>query len=529
MLLIGGAVVVGIIVLFLLTQRKPADSMASFMPANTAMYFHVDLNELTSEEMQEITAAFQTASGEEVTEGEPGAFQLQIEGALGLDYAEHIEPWLGSQLGAGVLDMSADSLSGGDMDGNFIVVIESRDAAAADAFLDELAASAEQDGHTVTSSEVQGVRFIEMGADSDIPAAAQGKGVVMFADSAATIENALVLKAGDSLGSLPDFSQTVGDLAAGRLATVYLNLAELPQDLGDVTSGITDAYASALESASVALGASIVPAGIQLEYVLNVDEAQLPAATLATLKAASEPITTIERYPEDTILFLGTNTTGFSPEAMREGMGEEAYQDYVESIDALSATAGIDFGNLLSALDGEFSLGVFGQQTGVGAFTGGFGLQILVTTSQDAALASFFAELTPLVGEQMDVVPEPRTIANMASYVVPSPFGGELLAYGSGSGLGYLTTNAELVEASQDPGFTSFADSDAFQRIRDAVGSNGHPVFYLDLTALLTLAQTAGMAADELSAISPLTSIAGAVEPFQNGTLRGVFIAFIDR
>jgi hypothetical protein len=54
-------------------------------------------------------------------------------------------------------------------------------------------------------------------------------------------------------------------------------------------------------------------------------------------------------------------------------------------------------------------------------------------------------------------------------------------------------------------------------------------VFYLDLAALITLAETAGMPADELGAISPLTALAATVEPFQNGSLRGVIIAFIDR
>jgi len=150
LLLIGGAVVVGIVALFLFTRSKPADSMASFMPANTALYFHLDLNELTSTEMEEITKAFQEASGEEVVEGEPDAFQQEIGDALGLDYEELISPWLGDQLGAGFLDVGSGALSG-DLDGKFIVVIESSDTGAANAFLDAMAYHRRSQGLPVLS------------------------------------------------------------------------------------------------------------------------------------------------------------------------------------------------------------------------------------------------------------------------------------------------------------------------------------------------------------------------------------------
>ncbi|HEX9597266.1 MAG TPA: hypothetical protein VF982_10340, partial [Anaerolineales bacterium] len=56
LLLIGGAAVVGILAFWLLWRGKPADTMAVFMPANTAVYVHLDLNELTSAEMEKITS-----------------------------------------------------------------------------------------------------------------------------------------------------------------------------------------------------------------------------------------------------------------------------------------------------------------------------------------------------------------------------------------------------------------------------------------------------------------------------------------
>ena len=533
LLLIGGAAVVGILAFWLLWRGKPADTMAVFMPANTAVYVHLDLNELTSAEMEKITSAFREASGEEVVEGEPDALQQEVENALGIDYEEFISPWLGGQLGAGFQDISSDPLSG-DASGAFIIVIESRNPAAADAFLDQLAAGAEEDGLSVTSSEYQGVRIIEMGADFDVPAAAQGKGVVFLADSAATIQGSLDLEASDSLGSSSGYINSIGDLAGGRLATVYVNLAEVMAASGaaevSLSSGLSAAYSALLESSSIALGASIVPSGIQVEYVLNFDEAHIPPATLASLRAATEPISTIERYPEETILFLGTKTTGFSPESLRENMGEEAYRDYLESIESLNTTMGIDVGNLLTALDGEFSLGVFSQLSGLGAMTGGFGFQVVVTTTQDAALAAFFAELTPLLETEMQIAPEPRTIANMASYVVSAPFVGELLAYGSGSGLGYLTTDVGLIEVSADPAFASFTDSEAFQKVKDAAGPNGHPVFYLDLAGLISLIESSGLAtAEDTKGIKPLTTVAAAIQPYQAGALRGVVIFFIDR
>ncbi len=530
LLLIGGAAAVGIVVFLLLWRGKPADTMAVFMPANTALYVHLDLNELTSAEMEEITAAFQAATGEEVVEDQPDAIQQEVETALGLDYEEYISSWLGTQLGAGFLDLNSSDPLSGNLDGTYVVVIESRDPAAADAFLDELAASAEEDGHTVISSDYQGVRIIEMGADFALPAAAQGKGVVILADSAATIQASLDLKAGDSLSSVKNFTDSVGDLSGGRLATAYVNLSETMQADGGVSPGLSPAYQAMLESSSFALGASVVPAGIQIEFVFNVDEAKVPAAAIAALKAATEPITMIERYPEGTILFAGTRTNGLSPEALRETMGEEAFLDYQESIDSLSTSIGIDINNLLIAFDGEFSLGLFPQEGGIGTFTGGYGLQLMLTTSHDAELATFLADLAPVL-VQSGIAAEPRTIASMASYVASDPLSGvEVLAFGSGSGLGFLTTDVSIIDASLSASFVSFTDSEAFQKVKTAVGPNGHPVFYLDLAGLISLTESTGLSSpDSVSAIRPLTAVAAAIEPYQGGALRGVVIFFIDR
>ncbi|MEX1248761.1 MAG: DUF3352 domain-containing protein, partial [Anaerolineales bacterium] len=184
------------------------------------------------------------------------------------------------------------------------------------------------------------------------------------------------------------------------------------------------------------------------------------------------------------------------------------------------------------AVDKEFSIAVFPQTSGIGQSIG-VGLQAMVLTTKDAELANFFGELSGLVEAQLGLPLEQRTVAGMQSYVVTDPFSGQtFFAFGSGNGVGYFTTDLSLVESALDSSFVSLAESPKYTETWRAFSGSAVPFFYLDMAGFVEAIANAGggdMVRESMAGMTPLTVIAGAVEPYRNGVIHMVIIAFIER
>lgn len=539
-LLIFGGIVAGILALVLLGQlTKRPDLIAAHMPADAAVYIHVDLKEVNSAEMQKIVAAFQTASGQEDTEVSSNAIQQELANTLDVSYEEDIKPWLGDQMGFALFDVGSDGFSGLGLT-QYLGAIESKNDAAADAFVAKVAANAESNGDTVTTVDYQGSQIYVMEGFVETRAITRVGSLVFIADSADSIQTLAALNASDSLASLEAYKRSVGALPGGRMFTAYMGVGQymtLLQSMSGMATSVTMPATSTamLNSTSVAMGVAVVSEGIQIDVVGAFDEANMPAGTMDMYAASPQPLTTIERYPEDTVMFLGANSTG-NAVSLEDAMGPEAFADFEESMQLLEGETGLDLISFIEALNGgETSMGIFPQSTGVGQAIG-LGFQMLVTTQDDAALGSFISSLNNWLGEQMGTATEQRTLAGMNSYVVADPSMGDVLAFGSGNGLGFLTTDTGLLEASLDSGFKSLADSDAYRSTWRSFPAGSIPVFYLDMTGLVDAVSSSMMAAfggadvqNAFAVLAPLTKIAGASEPYRAGVSHSVFIIFIER
>ncbi|MEX1248762.1 MAG: DUF3352 domain-containing protein, partial [Anaerolineales bacterium] len=349
-LIIGG--VIAVVVLLVLFGRGVVDPIARYVPADAVLYVSIDLDELSSAEMEEIVTAFQAASGAPATTEDFDLIKQSFEGSVDVDYDADIAPWLGSQVGLGLLDLNMGALTGFSTP-QFLVGIQSTNSEAADAFIAKAVANAEANGETVTSTDVRGTQVYVIEQSFSTQAMARAGGIVFLADSAETIETALTLNATDSMGSSGSYRDSTRELPGGRMVTAYMNMGAYMEALGSMSLGMgLPASSSGLEGSSVAMGVSVVPEGIQMDIAVVVDESAASPAMLEAYQAESHEAETVSRYPEDTLLFAGVGGAGgYDPETLRETMGEEQYQSYQDSMQMLQAMLGIDVENLLIAVD----------------------------------------------------------------------------------------------------------------------------------------------------------------------------------
>lgn len=555
-LLIGGGVVAAVIAIVLLAPLLGGgDAIAGHMPANAAVYFHIDLSALTSEDVQEIVTAFQEASGVEEVEGE--SWQDAILADSDLSYQEDIQPWLGAQLGFVVFGEGGTETEEFSLNAPpSLLVIQSRDNASADAFLAKMVENADNQGDTVTTVDhagttiyvinQEGFTLIEGGEEfgGSTNSIARSGNLVVFASGEDTMRTFLDLSAADSLANDVNFKKTVAQLSGGRISTAYVNFGGYMEFISSMSgmsplgfSPASQPYLANLESMTMGLSTRVVEEGVRFDFVTVVDESTLPPALLEVYGQGTRATNTIQNYPEDTVLFVGSasSANGADPEIIREVMGEEAYNDYIESLQLFSDQFGLDVQPFIESIGGEASFGVFPQTTGVGQYLG-LGLQFMLSTNDDAAFATFFSGLNDLLASQMQLPTTPSSINGMSAYMFSQPFVGDLLAFGSGNGYGFLTTDPAQLEESGSDSFVSLAESELYQETWKSFSSSSIPVFYMNMRGFMDalsssqlVAEGGPEATEGFKVVRPITVIAGAGEPYSNGVGRGAFIIFIER
>jgi hypothetical protein len=553
LLIVGGIAVAVLALVFLVPLLGGGDAIAARMPASTAFYVHLDLAALNAQGMHEIIAAFQEAAGVDDT-AEP--WQNTILEELNVDFDEDVKPWIGTQLGFAVIGEESAQLNSFNVPA--FAIIQSRDNAAADAFITKLVENAENDGETVSTVDHNGITIYAIhtagftfdggeeigGSDQAI---ARSGSLVYFASSAEALKTYLELAPADSLSNSANYKKVSGQFGGGNLATFYMSFGSYMDMVTAMSMGVSPLtmtpglgqYSELMESMVMAGSAKVVKEGIRIDYSVAMDETKIPeAARQIYANNKSGLTTTIHSYPEDTVFFVGAKSSagGWDPELMKEVMGEDAYNDYIESMDLLTAEIGLDLRSFMESVGGEASFGVFPQHNGVGLALG-LGFQMMVSSKDDTAFSSFLTDLNDLLVESTFTPTTQRTINGMSAYVVSDPSMGDVLAFGSGSGYGFFTTDPAMFDDSDGGDFASLDQSALYQQTWKSFSGSSIPVFYLDMRGFLdalagsqAFASMGSDASDTFAGIHPITVIAGASQ--QGGGLGGgqaTFIIFIER
>lgn len=538
LLIIGGvvlALVVAVLLFSWISGMLSGEDIAARMPADTALFLQVDVRELSSVELNEIIAAF----------SEPGADEMQVQNALedfseqlGVSFEEDVKPWVGPNIGLGVFDLQPSTSMdpvGSLTPEQMLIAIQSRNNAAADAFITKVVAKVEEQGGTSNRVAYEGTEIVELAnSDAGNVALVRLGGIVFVAADAETIQAKVTMDRAQSLAAVPEFGEAMREIPGGQLMTIYFNMDELANMMAMQGSGINSEM---LENAygmyeGFAMGVSVVDEGLKFEAAVQYDQEKLTDAQRQAMTKAYGPLETVERYPADTMLFVGGQTNGaYDAEQLRATLGDEGYEDFEESMELMQQSTGIDVNSLLQAMDREISLGIFPQDTGLVA-SFGMGLQMIVTSSDAAALDRGVQELATAVELLLGAPLEPRNVAGLQSFVFSDPFMGDAFAMGSGDGFAYLTTDTNLVSESAEAEFESLADSEDYQQTWKSFPNGAMPIVYVQVNELIE-AYTRSMdmmggAPESTQQFSALTKVAVAGQTDAD-TVRVWIIAFIER
>jgi hypothetical protein len=472
------------------------DAAMEAMPPDTTFYFGFDLRNFSPETLDRIITPFSSkVEDAEVQDYADILAQIDesLEQDLGITLTDDVMPWIGQYIGIGLLrlDMSGFDLFGYssvEPDIRFLIAIEAREGAKADAFL-ELVGDKWTENSDLTSetTEYRGATITYW--DSDDPgdrlAYTRYKSVVLVSQYADDIERAIDAFVGESLADSPDFKSLQGDLHKGRGLTIFTSGEKLNGIYEDMPGFefITNQF-DIIRGYAMTL--SIVDAGLQLDIVGSIDEE-------AYTERFEEPYPTFmvqpgspDLVPASSVAFIG----GFPMENFWEdyqrsletmGTGE----DVAEAVDLLSDEIGLDLNEFFKALDGVFTLAVIPKEFGADSDPYSailpFDLLLMIGTSQQAEVLEMLEPLaTALEGAVMtELTPEKR--GDFTVYDVYDPYmETSVFLFGVGKDHLVLTTSTDVLDEAFGDG-PSLATSERYQQAAQALPGDMTPIMYVDV------------------------------------------------
>jgi hypothetical protein len=180
MLIIGGIAALGLVAIiivggiFLLPRLFGADesAIAGVMPPETSMLVELNALNLANDETNRIARAFEDVFNEadvEFDAEDPGSglesLDDQLEEATGLTVTDDILPWIGPNLGLGLVELDIEAMNEGEPP-QIIFAATIRDTAVADVFIEDLIDAIEDDtGNRVEEVEYGGALVFEVDSD----------------------------------------------------------------------------------------------------------------------------------------------------------------------------------------------------------------------------------------------------------------------------------------------------------------------------------------------------------------------------
>ena len=344
LLALTGAVVVGA---YLFLFAASSDRLATLAPERTAFYVNVYLQPSTGQQMN-LAGLIGRIPGFEDTSTLDEKIDQIAENLLsgsGIDYREDVKPWLGNQL-------AIAAWPGGDqLEAQPVLLAEVKDREAAEASV------ADVTGGTDFRTETYGGVDLHVG-DGTAYAFVDDRTLVVATQPTDLQAIVDVAGGGADLASRADFRDTMADLPADHLASVFVDVAAI----ADATDTATQ-----LSEVSTA-GAALVAEqdGIRLSGSAPFDMADAGSSSKATFALGTEPSSLVDWMPDDTVAELvvfGLRQTLEDAEAAAQATPQG--QDVTSTLDAVRAIAAFGLGvdldsDILPLLDREVGVAING-------------------------------------------------------------------------------------------------------------------------------------------------------------------------
>ncbi|MGB3714787.1 MAG: DUF3352 domain-containing protein [Candidatus Promineifilaceae bacterium] len=507
------------------------DAAVDSMPESTGFYVGLDMDQLTLAELGRLVDPF-LEDGQSIDYRNFAEMLADLDDELGsemgFNISDDILPWLGPNVGIGLVDYQIDQYGGLDV-AQVLVVAESRDSDAADDFVAKFIASVEDSrGDLFFQQEYEGVTIYELDTDYEDErlAIARSGDLVYFATGAEAIEDGIDAQKGNSLANNEEYSKLEREMSPDRAITIYFNsdfvgdlagglASDLPVDPNDVPL---------VGEAGGALTLSIIDPGIQVDFLAAID--QLGDEERLALEGSDAK--TADMFPEDTVAyFTGASVSQYWDALMA------VMPDYEEAMDELEGEIGFDIVNdLIVHLDGETGIGLWPSSEGVLADAADIALAFgaLAGTSDEAAVNTTSGKIAGLLEDQFLTV-DSKTSDGLTVYTLSEEFSGIEASYGVGEGYFFITSGEAAVE-DVFHGDSSLADSELYKSVWSEFPGGTSPVLYLDINGFADALASAmgdfvvGDIEEATAALEPISVVAFGTD-FGGDVSRASMILFL--
>ena len=519
------------------------EPISAAIPADAPVYSTMDLTALSSPQVARVIKAFADVPGLQDYAGADNMLEeldKNLQDELGLTVTGDVTPWVGKYAGIAVSEIPQNPDNPGEAP--FVIMVEARDKAKAEAFIAKLVeALAQKSGTTPASAAYQGVTVHTVAQASGEPVVvALSKNLVLLSPSESAVQAAIDVQSGaaPSAAKAADYASVRRQLPSNSLLTVVAGgpalrtyLEELQALQGGLTSGLDPTQAGLKAVQSVGLALSVVEEGVRLDSVIVLDEAQL-SDTLRQYYAAAGDSQMAKRFPADTLLYLAGQRPDLMWAMFRDAMDPN---DFSDAMQAFEGQFGFNPDEaLLPYLQGGMSVALVPDaDSPLAAEVGDFGYAALLETNNAAALGETLTTLNGTL-EQQGMVIEERTVGSETAYVVSA--GDQPLAfYGIARDVLTLASSEAVFAGLAGQGQAALADNPDYQKVWRAFPAGMRPAVYANVAGLVDLARqsmpdstVASFDEQVLPYLQPISAVASGVTPLKNSVVQSTFMVFIE-
>jgi hypothetical protein len=461
--------------LYYLLLSGVTDRTASLVPADAIAYANVYLQPSTSQQMR-LGALIGRLPGFEDTstmDAKIDEITQNLLSSAGVDYRADIRPWLGNQASIALLPGTEEGAQ--PIPVAFLATTQEAEARAA------LARATADQGADLEMIDHAGTE-VTVAGDT---AWAFVDDLLVISQSATGVEASIDVRGGEpSLASSASFRDTMADLPADHLASVFLDLSRATQLAGSSTelSGWTVAGAALLAE----------DRGLRLAGTAPFQSEEVTASPVPATVLATEPSSLVEWMPADTqaeAVIFGARQLIEDAESAAAGTEEgQALTDALATARTVAAFAlGLDLdADILPLLDREVAIAISEVSGGVPAG------QLLLNPSNPEAAAEVIARLTSGL-EGLGATTQTQSAGEGAEITTVEMADLGSAAYAIHQGVVIVGLSADDVVAAieaHESGNT-LANSEAYTATFELAGERAGNELYLDVGAVLDATQAA--------------------------------------
>jgi hypothetical protein len=552
LVLVAGIAVAGYFGLQLL-QRDTA--IPTMVDANTHAFLTFTPNLRDIPNIERLSEAFPEVlaeDGEEELEISP--LDDYLTNTLGVSFDEDIEPWIGTEIGVAITfdegffdtlsalssQSTPPSLTQTDEIGEFYLIMQSRDDAQLNAFIEKISAKAEADGTPLEISEYKGMQIYEFEADRTRNAFAVIKNHLVVTNTPDGLPLMLDREEANSLAATPSFQRVRENMPESAIAYAYYN-----QDFYRLFSDafINSSLASPNMSAFQMMQESVEAIeGFGLAVMVEENGVRFESVSAMNYERLSEE--TRQQYEESQTavgrelpLLVGDDALFMSNARLPASYGEqlmeglEANPETADALEMLESDMGINLQeDLFSWFVGDLVGVVLPGEDEFLPVSGYIRVRSANPAAAKPGIENLVGALVAGGGESPFV---PEMIDGVEWMVLPDPSGSD----GSFAGYAFIeddviiAVGAPAIEETGERG-NALLDSATYQAATQGLPESNTGVFYVNLQEAFAMVDemSPGMLDSETQQrLAPFVAIAGAREAGlpDDGILRGELFIYI--